>query len=101
MDRFRIAVIDDEPIVGREVKRGLSKEPYEIETFLDGESALQRLEQVDFDLVLCDLRLPGMSGLDVLKAVRKRYPWTRSFSSPLTARWIRPSKPFGPGRFTM
>ena len=39
MDRFSIAVIDDEPIVGREIKRGLSGKPYEIETFLDGESA--------------------------------------------------------------
>ena len=76
MERFRIAVIDDEPIVGREVKRGLSKEPYVVETFLDGESALQRLERVSFDLVLCDLRLSGVSGLDVLKAVRKRCPWT-------------------------
>jgi two-component system response regulator AtoC len=76
IDRFRIAVIDDEPIVGREVKRGLSKEHYEIETFLEGESALRRFEEVDFDLVLCDLRLPGLSGLDVLKSVRKRRPQT-------------------------
>ncbi|UCF91033.1 MAG: sigma-54-dependent Fis family transcriptional regulator [Desulfobacterales bacterium] len=74
MDRFRIAVIDDEPIVGREVKRGLSRDPYEVETFLDGESALQRFEQAEFDLVLCDLRLPGLSGLDVLKSVRQRHP---------------------------
>jgi DNA-binding NtrC family response regulator len=76
MEPFRIAVIDDEPIVGREVKRGLSKGPYEIETFLDGESALQRLKQEGFDLLLCDLRLPGMSGLDLLKMVRKQSPWT-------------------------
>jgi two-component system response regulator AtoC len=74
MDRFRIAVIDDEPIVGREVKRGLSKGPYVVETFLDGESALRRFEDVPFDLVLCDLRLPGLSGLDVLKWVRRRRP---------------------------
>lgn len=76
MEQFRIAVIDDEPIVGREVKRGLSRGPYEIETFLDGESALQRLKRVGFDLLLCDLRLPGMSGLDLLKIVRKHCPWT-------------------------
>jgi DNA-binding NtrC family response regulator len=76
MEQFRIAVIDDEPIVGREVKRGLSKGPYEIETFLDGESALQRLKRVGFDLLLCDLRLPGISGLDLLKMVRKHSPWT-------------------------
>ena len=75
MERFRIAVIDDEPIIGREIKRGLSKEPlYEVETFLDGESALQRLEQMGFDLILCDLRLPAMSGLDVLHTARKRLP---------------------------
>ena len=72
--RFRIAVIDDEPIVGREVKRGLSKEPYEVEIFIDGESALKRFQQVEFDVVLCDLKLPGMSGLDILKSVRNRSP---------------------------
>lgn len=76
MEPFRIAVIDDEHIVGREVKRGLSKEPYDIETFLDGESALQRLKQVDFDLFLCDLRLPGISGLDLLKIIRRHNPWS-------------------------
>lgn len=90
MEQFRIAVIDDEPIVGREVKRALSKEPYKIETFLDGESALQRLKRVGFDLLLCDLRLPGMSGLDLLKIVRKHSPWTEvilitAYSSPDSA----------------
>jgi len=75
MERFRIAVIDDEPVIGREIKRGLSKAPhYEVETFLDGESALQRLEQMGFDLLLCDLRLPAMSGLEVLQAARRRLP---------------------------
>ena len=75
MERFRIAVIDDEPIIGREIKRGLAKEPrYEVETFLDGESALQRLLQAGFDLLLCDLRLPGISGLEVLQEARKRLP---------------------------
>ncbi len=74
MDRFRIAIVDDEPVVCREVKRCLSKEPYAIETFGDGESALRRMEDYCFDLVLCDLNLPGLNGLDVLKFVRKRHP---------------------------
>ncbi|MCF8108000.1 MAG: sigma-54 dependent transcriptional regulator [Desulfohalobiaceae bacterium] len=72
MEPFRIAVIDDEPIVCREIKRGLAKEQYEVETFLDGESALRRLDQADFDLILCDLRMPGLSGLELLKKVRRR-----------------------------
>jgi len=74
MSQFRIAVVDDEPIVVREIKRSLSKQGYEIETFLDGESVLKRLDRYEFDLFLCDLHLPGISGLDLLKAVRKRNP---------------------------
>ena len=72
----RVAVVDDEPIVGREVIRGLAKEHYEVEAFLTGEEALERFEQAPFDLVLCDLRLPGISGLQVLKTIQNRYPRT-------------------------
>ena len=74
MDRFRIVIIDDEPIVCREIKRGLAKEPYIVETFGDGQSALQYLDRQPVDLVLCDLRLPDISGLDVLKAIRRKHP---------------------------
>ena len=74
MNRFKIAVVDDEVIVIREIKRGLAKQGYDVETFLDGESALERLTQSDFDLLLSDLRLPGISGLDLLKAVRQHNP---------------------------
>jgi len=73
MRRFRLAVVDDEPIVRREIKRGLSDAQHEVEVFADAESALQRIEQVDFDLVLTDLRLPGMSGLDLLRSLHTRY----------------------------
>lgn len=66
----RIAIIDDEEIVCREIARGLSKEPYTIEVFTDGASALERFKQVGFELVLTDLRMPGMDGMDVLRAVR-------------------------------
>jgi len=74
MSRFRIAVVDDEAIVVREIKRSLSKQGYEVETFLDGESALEQLARQDFDLLISDLRLPGISGLDLLKAVRENNP---------------------------
>ncbi|MFO7986303.1 MAG: sigma-54 dependent transcriptional regulator [Desulfatiglandaceae bacterium] len=76
MDRFKISVIDDEPIVCREIKRGLSKENYDVETFADAESGLSAFEREAFDLVLCDLRLPGLGGQDVLKHIRMHYPHT-------------------------
>jgi len=72
MERFALAIIDDEPIVGREIKRNLAKEPYDVEIFLDAESAIERMEQHVFDVILCDLRLPGMSGLEFLDLVRER-----------------------------
>ncbi len=75
-NRPRVAVVDDEAIVRREVGRGLSKEDLVVEAFADGESLLERLSEVTFDLVLCDLRLPGMDGLQVLKAVQQQEPVT-------------------------
>jgi two-component system response regulator AtoC len=73
---FRVAVIDDEPIACREIQRGLSKDYYTIETFGDGNSALKTMSSDPFDLILCDIKLPGMDGLAVLKEVKIRYPMT-------------------------
>jgi DNA-binding NtrC family response regulator len=75
-EHLRVAVIDDEPIACRQIQRGLGKSRYEIETFGDGETAVKRMQEAPFDLVLCDLRLPGINGLDVLKTVKERYPRT-------------------------
>ena len=72
----RIAVIDDEPTVCREIKRGLQKAGYRVETFSEGESAIRRLSQIPFDLVLCDLVLRDCSGIDVLKTIKNRCPLT-------------------------
>ncbi len=76
MDRDRVAVVDDEPIVCREIARHLGREDLEVETFLDGASAMERFRQHPFDVVLCDLRLPDHSGLRVLEHIKRRRPDT-------------------------
>jgi DNA-binding NtrC family response regulator len=76
MDRPRIAILDDEAIVRRELSRSLDREGYETECFADGESALKRLGEARFDLLLCDLRLPGLSGIEVMRTVRSADPST-------------------------
>jgi DNA-binding NtrC family response regulator len=73
---FRVAVIDDELIACREMKRALEKDRYLVETFLDGESALRGMEQSTFDLIVCDLKLPGENGLHVLRKTKERNPET-------------------------
>ncbi len=74
--QFRVAVIDDEAIACREIGRGLAKDHYTIETFGDGNSALKKMLADPFDLILCDMKLPGMSGLEVLREVKTRNPMT-------------------------
>jgi DNA-binding NtrC family response regulator len=76
MDHPRIAILDDELIVRRELSRSLENEGYETESFSDGESFLRRLADTRFDLLLCDLRLPGVDGLEVMKATRSAEPST-------------------------
>ena len=75
-DTFRIAVIDDEPVVCREIKRFLERERWAVETFPEGRSALQRMRTHTFDLVLCDLRLPGIGGLEILREIKSKHKAT-------------------------
>lgn len=76
MSKHSIMVIDDEKIVGDMAKLSLEQEGYEVETFLNGESALARLEQKPFDVVITDLKMKGIDGLEVLRTVKHLYPQT-------------------------
>ncbi len=71
-----IMIIDDEKIVGDMAKLSLEQEGYEVETFLDGESALNRMEKKSFDVVITDLKMKGIDGLEVLRNVKHLYPDT-------------------------
>lgn len=75
MDRERkLLVIDDEPAIREGVRRILEAESFKVETFGSGVAALERLKQEPFDLVITDLKMPGISGTDVLKAVKDIHP---------------------------
>ncbi len=65
-----ILIIDDEPHLPHQIARYLKKHGYEVETVADGEAGLREIQKCSVDLVLLDLRLPGMSGLEVLKRIR-------------------------------
>ncbi len=73
----RIMVIDDEKIVGEMAKLSLEQEGYHVETFLNAEPALARLKETRFDVVVTDLKMKGIDGMEVLRTVKKLYPDTQ------------------------
>ena len=76
MEKGRILVLDDDPIVTLSCKRILGAEGYSISTVDRGEDALNRLAKEDFDLLISDVKLPGMNGIEVLKEARIIKPKT-------------------------
>ena len=75
--KARILVIDDEEIARKNLSHILTKEHYEVVALPDAESGLRELEATEFDVVLTDLRMGQVSGMDLLETVKKRYPETR------------------------
>lgn len=69
---MRILLVEDDPLLGDGVRAGVAQEGYAVDWVQDGKSALAALEAERYDLVLLDLGLPRMSGLDVLAALRSR-----------------------------
>ncbi len=70
----RILVADDDAVIREGLRRILSAEGYEVETVSNGRAALERLDQQRFKLLVTDLKMPGMSGLEVLQALRSCQP---------------------------
>jgi DNA-binding response OmpR family regulator len=67
----RILIVEDDEKLARMVELELTHEGYEVSKRTDGTSGLEAAENEDFDLVLLDIMLPGLSGIEVLRRLRK------------------------------
>ncbi len=72
----KVLVVDDDPVVSKSFDRVLSGKGYAVITAKSGEEALRKLGEENYDLVYTDIRMPGMSGLEVAETVKARRPWT-------------------------
>lgn len=71
----KVLVVDDDPVVGRSFERVLSGKGYAVITARDGEEALRKLNAEAYDVVFTDIKMPGMSGLEVAERVKASQPW--------------------------
>ena len=74
---LKVMVVDDEAIVGKRLKPTLERDGYEVEVFGDGEDAIARLRQTDFDIVVTDIRMENVDGLQLLEHIAARSPRTK------------------------
>jgi DNA-binding response OmpR family regulator len=72
VDRPRILVVDDEASVRDMIAQSLSTRDYDVDSVEDGPTAVERLKAQNYDLLITDLKMPGMDGLSVIRAARQQ-----------------------------
>lgn len=74
MSKCKVLVIDDEDIVRICCSRALSPAGYEVRMAQNGLDGLKMIEEERFDIVLTDLKMPDMDGIEVLRKIKKEWP---------------------------
>ena len=70
----KILIVDDEEIVIRSCRRILGDSMYVVDSTHDGQDALRKVDETEYDLMILDIMMPGMDGLEVLQSVKERHP---------------------------
>jgi excisionase family DNA binding protein len=69
--RARVLVVDDEDAIRDLLSRTLALADYEVDSAPDGQTAVDRMRMIDYDLLITDLRMPGVDGLSVIREARR------------------------------
>jgi len=72
----KVLVVDDDPVVGKSFDRVLAGKGYSVISVHDAAEALERMRQAEYDLVVTDIKMPGMDGLELAETLHARRPWT-------------------------
>jgi len=73
-DGLDVMVLDDEPVVGDRLKPVIEEDGHRVETFVDPREALKRVQVKKFDIVVTDIRMDNVNGIQVLEQVIAKYP---------------------------
>ena len=75
--KFEVLLLDDEPIVGKRLKPALEKVGYEVEVFKDPVAAQERIKEKEFDIVITDICMPNVDGIQILDEVAQQSSRTK------------------------
>ena len=70
--KLDICIIDDEIVVCKRLQQALTKDKHHVETFVDSKTAIDRLNEKSFDIVVTDIRMDDIDGMEVLDHVIKK-----------------------------
>jgi DNA-binding NtrC family response regulator len=76
-NKLQVLILDDEPIVGKRLGPALAKMGLEVEVFEDPHRALDRIQRKTFDIVVTDIRMEDIDGIEILEKVRARSEHTK------------------------
>jgi DNA-binding NtrC family response regulator len=73
----RLLIVDDEPAIRNSLKRRYQLKDFEVDAAESGEAALSLLERKPYQVVISDIKMPGIDGIELLRRIRAEYPMTR------------------------
>jgi CheY-like chemotaxis protein len=76
-EKLEVMLVDDEPIVGKRLKPALTKYGYDVEVFDNPVKAIDRFDEKEFDVVVTDLRMDQLNGIQVLEHVKEKSAKTK------------------------
>jgi CheY-like chemotaxis protein len=94
----RVLLVDDEPAISRSLARILTAAGHVVSTARSGEEAVAQFGTAMFDVIVSDIRMPGMDGLTLLRSIRAKDLDIRWRSSRATRRSRRSSRPWSTAR---
>ena len=71
----KVLVVDDDPVVSKSFDRVLTRRGYAVVTAENGQEALNKIANEDYDAVFTDIKMPGMSGIEVAERMHAKRPW--------------------------
>ena len=91
---MRILLVEDEKKVADIIARGLKAERYAVDVHHDGQSGWEAADTYDYDLIILDLMLPGLTGTEILEKVRRKNQQRSHLDSHRARRHGRQNKKF-------